>query len=309
LELEFKIKAHLPFTLGPVDVRETLGISITADLFPDEAFSFPINNQFVKNFCGSFITPGKLFDPENFTTASGTSIFLNQMITTIADFQRSTGMTSFVPLRYFTDAHSRTPMLGGPRKVKPDIIVTPLIDGYVQKGSIDWKDVKSIIELTQEKRPPTRMARMVSLKSYMTFCYQPNRDFIPFFCITHKAIHIVVTDHVSHIETNVIPFDCTATTLIFFLRMVMGLAFLPDSYLGLNTTITRLDNGVRGDGKLSDVYRPFSYNTHNPRIQLFLPDPSNPPTTTLNVNNVTADNPIVSISVNNTIYQVIWFIF
>ena len=27
---------------------------------------FPINNQFVKNLCGSFISSGKLFDPDNF---------------------------------------------------------------------------------------------------------------------------------------------------------------------------------------------------------------------------------------------------
>ena len=290
-----------------------VGDGIAADLFPDEAFGFPINDQFVKNFCGSFISSGKLFDPDNFKTDSETSVFLNRMVTTIALFLSSTRKTSLIPLRYFTAIQSRTPIIGRPGKVKPDVVATPLIDGCIRKGKIDWKDVRSIIEVTHEKKPPPRMARTVSLKGYMTFCHQPDRDFMPFFCITQKNIHIVVTDHVGHIETDAIPFDRTATTLIFF-RMVMGLAFLPDSYLGLDATITRRDNGVRGDEKLSDVYPPFPCTVHNPRIQLFLPDPSNPPnpsnptTTTFNDNDRTNDG-IVSISVNSTTYRVIKLIF
>ena len=108
--------------------------------------------------------------------------------------------------------------------------------GCLQDGCICWKDVKSIIEHTQEAKPPTRMARMVTVKGYMTFCSQLDRDFVPFLCITCKGIHIVVIDHIGQIETDMIPFNQTATTLILF-RMVMGLAFLPDSSLGLDTTI------------------------------------------------------------------------
>lgn len=290
-----------------------VGDGIAADLFPDEAFGFPINDQFVKNFCGSFISTGKLIDPDNFKTETESSIFLNRMVSTIAHFLHSTGKTSLVPLRYFTDACANIPIPGGPTKVKPDVIALRLIDGYIREGSVQWKDVKSIIELTQEKTPPTRMAKTVSAKSYMTFCNQPDRDFVPFFCITGKGVHIVVTDHVGQIETDVIPFDRTATTLIFF-RMVMGLAFLPDYYLGLDATITRWDGGARGDGKFTDVYPPFPYKVDNPRIQLFLPDSSIPPNpisplTTSNYNGATCDSGIVSISINSTTYQVIRLLF
>lgn len=294
-----------------------VGDGIAAELFPDSAFGFPINDQLVKNFCGSFISSSKLIDPNNFKTEEETAIFLNRMTTTIAEFLRSTGKTSLVPLRYFSDRQASTPMSGHPAKVKPDIVLTPLINGCIRDGPIKWKDVKSLVELTREKSPPRRMAKTVSVKSYMTFGSQPDRDFIPFLCITGKGIHIVVTDHVGQIETDVIPFDRTATTLIFF-RMVMGLTFLPDSNLGLDTTFTRRDDGVpvpeSNDGKFAKVYPPFNYNIPNPTVQLFLPDPSicvNPPagTTTFNGDDGIGDNGIISISVNATTYRVIRLIF
>jgi Fungal protein kinase len=79
----------------------------------------------------------------------------------------------------------------------------------------------------------------------MAFCYQPERDFLPFICITRNHFYITVTDHAGQIETNPIPFDRTSSTLIFF-RLVMGLAFLPISNLGLDPTIIRLDQGKKG---------------------------------------------------------------
>ena len=117
------------------------------------------------------------------------------------------------------------------------------------------------------------MSETVRVKTYMTFCHQPERDFVPFFCITKDGFHIVVTDHSGQIETDVIPFNHTASTLIFF-RLVMGLAFLPGSYLGLDPTITRWDQGVSGAQKMSDTYPSFNYNIPNPDIRLFAPDSS-----------------------------------
>ena len=89
-----------------------VGGSITADLFPDEAFGFPINDQFVKNFCNSFISPGKLFDTSNFRNEIEITKFLNQMVTTIADFLHSTKKTSLKPLRYFSSLQGTSPLLG-----------------------------------------------------------------------------------------------------------------------------------------------------------------------------------------------------
>ena len=43
------------------DRMKEVGDGIAADLFSDEAFGFPINDQFVKNFCGSIISTGQAF--------------------------------------------------------------------------------------------------------------------------------------------------------------------------------------------------------------------------------------------------------
>jgi hypothetical protein len=290
-----------------------VGDGIAADLFSDGAFGFPINDQFVKNFCNSFISTSKVFDAANFKTESSTAAFLNRMVTTIAKFLKTTNQTSLVPLRYFTDAHANTPIVAQPGKLKPDIIVAPLIDGCVRTGLIDWKDVKSLVELTQEKTCPTRMAHTVLYKSYMTFCHQPDRDFVPFFCFSSKGVHIVVIDHSGAIETDLIPYNRTTTTLIIF-RMVMGIIFLPDSYLGFDSTITRRDNGIGGE-KFDALYPPFESNFSNASIQLFIPDPLpthtnlSPTTSLFNSDDGIADCGIVSISVNSKSYRVIRVIF
>jgi hypothetical protein len=50
------------------DCTMEVGDGIVADLFPDKTFGFPINDQFVKNFCGSIIDQGKLIQTTNFKT-------------------------------------------------------------------------------------------------------------------------------------------------------------------------------------------------------------------------------------------------
>ena len=85
-----------------------VGDGITANLFPDETFSFPINNQFMKKFCGSFICTGKLFDTSNFKSEVMTALFLNQMVTTISNSLCTTKKTFLKPLHYFSSIQSDT---------------------------------------------------------------------------------------------------------------------------------------------------------------------------------------------------------
>jgi hypothetical protein len=240
-----------------------------------------------------------------------TATFLNQMVTTIAEFLLSTKKTSLKPLHYFSSLQSATPLSGHPTKLKPDIMVVPLIDGCIRKGGLNWTDVQCLIEHTLEKKAPLRMSETIRTKTYMTFCNQPERDFIPFICIIKDGFHIVVIDHSGQIETDVIPFGRTASTLTFF-RLVMGLAFLPGSCLGLDPTIVRRDHGASSGQKMSDVYRPFCYSIPNPDINLFIPNPSTsitPPTTSEPDFDDEGDSGIVSISIKNETYKVVRLLF
>jgi hypothetical protein len=63
---------------------------LAANLFPDTAFGFPINDQFLSNFFGSFLSSAGLLIPMNFATEKSTCVFLNQMIATIDAFLQAT---------------------------------------------------------------------------------------------------------------------------------------------------------------------------------------------------------------------------
>ena len=67
--------------------------------------------------------------------------------------------------------------------------------------------------------------------------------------MTGEGFHIVLTDHVGQIETDVMPFDRNSSTLIFF-RMTMGLAFLSDGMLGVDVAIIRQGLGVSSQEKI-----------------------------------------------------------
>jgi hypothetical protein len=194
----------------------------------------------------------------------------------------------------------------------PDVMLTRLIDGYTREGPLRWQDVQALVEQTQEKKPPIWMPQAVSIKSYLTFCTQPERDYIPILCITGEGFHIVLTDHVGQIETDVIPFNRNSSTLIFF-RMVMGLAFLPDSMMGLDTTIIRRELGVSSGKKFSDVYPPFDYEITRPSIQFLYP-PSNqlsdpPLAVTHDAAPADRDQEFGSISIGSETYPILKFLF
>jgi hypothetical protein len=54
-----------------------VGEILAANLFSDTAFGFPINDQFLSNFFGSFLSSAGLFIPTNFATEKSTCVFLN----------------------------------------------------------------------------------------------------------------------------------------------------------------------------------------------------------------------------------------
>lgn len=285
-----------------------IGADIAGIMFPDTAFGFPINDQFLHNFYESFLS-SEGFDPANFNDEERTAAFLNRMISTVAHFLDATKQVSFKPLRYFTSANSNIPLKGHVIKRKPDIILDRLIDGYVPEGTLEWRNVQAIIEHTREKSRPQRMSDTVSSKSYLTFCTQPERDFLVCLCITGKGFHIVMTDHVGQVETDVIPFQIAGGSLIF-VRMVMGLAFLPDSLIGIDSSFTR--NEARKPSKIAfaTLYQPFKYKNQNPSIVLLAPSSvTSTPTSTPMSSTPMSSEGISTISVGPIVYKVISVLF
>lgn len=289
-----------------------VGESLAGHIFPDTAFGFPINDQFVGNFYGSFLSPGGILDKQNIQDEKTTAVFLNRMISTIAHFLEATNQTSLKPLRYFTAIHSTKPVKGHPIQRKPDIILLRLIDGhYPRDGPFNWSDIQAFIEHTKEKKPPTRLGKTVTVKSYLTFCCQPERDYVVCLCITGEGFHIVITDHAGQVETDVIPLDRNVSFMIFF-RMVMGLAFLPDTFLGIDATITRYEVGKHSNVTFAETYEPYHYATVKPSIMLFAHSPGlSADSSVISSTPVLpdSDNNFTTILIGTNVYKVVRLIF
>jgi hypothetical protein len=303
-----------------------VGENLAGLMFPDVAFGFPINDQFVAEFHGTFISPGGILDQHNFNDDDSTAVFLNRMISTIAHFLDATNQISLKPLRYFTSINSTKALQGHAIKRKPDNILLHLVNGYLQEGPFHWRDPQALVEHTREKKAPKRLAETVSVKSYLTFCCQPERDFVICLCITGEGFHIVMTDHVGQVETDVIPFSRNVSTMVFF-RMVMGFAFLPDSFLGFDTTMTRHQSLKHSNEVFAEKYKPFPYGNDKPSILLFasspglsshhsssvtstplLPSVSSPSVSSTPVS-PDSDKEISTISVGTNVYKVIRLLF
>jgi Fungal protein kinase len=296
-----------------IDGRITqVGERLAESLFPDAAFGFPINDQFLSNFFGSFLSTAGLLDATNFLTDQTTCVFFNRMISTIDHFLQATNepdLANLRPLRYFTALHSTKPVSGSTIKRKPDLILVRLIDGRLREGTMQWHDIQALVEQTRETKPPMRMKETVSSKSYQLFCSQPERDFVINLCITGEGFHIVVADHSGMVETDVI--KITQYTSPVFVRMVMGLAFLPDEFIGVDKTITRNELGIASDKTFQDFYQPYTYNASRDPITLLRNQRrfSNPLAISRTPVVEGFDKNISTIRIRDTVYRVFSVIF
>ena len=277
-------------------------------LFPDEAFGFPINIMFAKNFEGIFLNDLCYIDPDNFINDDSTCVFLNRMISTITLLLRSTDqpfLQDVRPLRYFA-------VQGGAMKRKPGIMLIRLVDDcIIKEDGIFWHDAQGFIEQTREIEPPIQMTEKLISKTYLTFSAQPERDFIINLCITGEGFSVFVMDHAGSVETGTIPF---AEDSMSFLRLLMGLAFLPDKCLGVDPTIIRRDVNPSSGIKFLDRYQPYAGEFSCPIIDVFCDPPCqlstpNPIAITRDPAPVGFDENICSVSIGSTVYRVVTVMF
>lgn len=247
--------------------------SLVFNIFPDDAFGFTINEKFSQNFHGLFLTPGGTIDAKNFRNEVSTASFLNKVITTVASFFEAAKLPHMKPLRHFSALHASTPISSEIVDRKPDIVLLRLVDGvYSRKGKVEWKDVQALVEHTISKEAPGRMPKTVIDKNYLMFCAQPEKNFIINLCITGLGIFVVVTDHEGMVDTDLISFDHSSTVLLF-LRMVVGFAFLPDKWLGIDDTIIRRVHGQTSSAPalFTALEAPLSSHFKDPKITLIYP--------------------------------------
>ena len=252
------------------------GDNLVFNIFPDEAFGFPINEKFGQNFHGVFLTSGGTIDKTNFKGGEKkVASFLNRIITTLASFFTAAKLHHLKPLRHFSALHANHPIANAvPRK--PDIVLLRLVDHlYARTGKLEWKDVQALVEHTDSAEVPARMARTITDKNYLMFCAQPEKNFIINLCITGLGTYVAVSDHAGQVDTDLMSFDRPSSVLLF-LRMVMGFAFLPDKWLGVDDTIIRRVHGQTSSAPIlfETLEPPYSSVFKDPKITLIYPLPS-----------------------------------
>ena len=140
---------------------------------------------------------------------------LNKIITTTACFFEAAKLGHLKPLWYFTAIHATVPVCAVVPH-KPDIVLIHLVNGaYTQEGHLQWKDIQALVEHTISKDLPPCMVKTVTDKNYLMFCDQPEKNFITNLCITGSGIYVVVSDHASQIDTDLISFDKPSSALLF----------------------------------------------------------------------------------------------
>jgi Fungal protein kinase len=202
------------------------------------------------------------------------------------------------------------PIAGSKVKRKPDLVLVHLIDGCIRQGTLHWHDIQTLVEHTHEVKPPMQMLETVLSKSYQIFCSQPKRDFIITLCITGEGFHIVVADHSGVVETDVIKITQYISSVL--IRMVMGLTFFPDSFLGVDTTIIHRELEIASSTKFQEEYSPYPYKSSAVPF-LFLCGPHTVPLNPLAITKTPAaegfDKNLSTITIGNIVYQVICIIF
>ena len=94
-----------------IDRVTDAGENFAGTLFPDVAFGFPINDQFIQNCYGPLLSPFGLLNIKYFHDDRSTCLFLNRIISTVQRFLRNaTPSVNIQPLRYFTAHHSMRPV-------------------------------------------------------------------------------------------------------------------------------------------------------------------------------------------------------
>jgi hypothetical protein len=171
---------------------------------------------------------------------------------------------------------------------------------------MSWDELQALVEHTTSPKPTIRMVESTIAKDYLSLCAQPERDFLINLLFTGEGFHIVIADRTGLLETDVIPFD-RISSIVSLVRMVMGLAFLPDPFLGIDQSVTRLETGSSSGKKFEDIF-PVSSMVPNPHISLLSQLPSMLSEARPLEVSKTANSPL-AISVGSQVYSVIKVIF
>ncbi|TDL22898.1 hypothetical protein BD410DRAFT_787708 [Rickenella mellea] len=126
-------------------------------------------------------------------------------------------------------------------KRKPDLVARE-----PEAEAVDWTRVRALFELKCHKRYRTDALKELASHARMVFGNQVNRRFVLAVLLTDTAMTLTVFNRSGAVTSK--DFDVHKNPDLF-LRVAVGILFLPDEYLGYDNTIDLVKNEIRVNGK------------------------------------------------------------
>jgi Fungal protein kinase len=245
-----------PHLARDLEGRENFGVSFLSEVLfkEEEYFGFTINREFLKNLQDGLLDQHMQIRLSLLHNEATAAFYLNHIISSIASWLRTRNYKIKEPQRYFTPEKANKP-ISGPISRKPDLLLVPLVDGRpLLSDHISWEDVYGVIEMTTTSEFTRIMRNTCNTKRFLMGLYQGDRHFAPCISVYDKNFRFMVSDHAGDVHNSPQSFTGEGTKVFF--RIIIGLAFLDDSYIGLDPTMTRrkIPADRVSDLKFEDIY-------------------------------------------------------
>ncbi|KAG6375351.1 hypothetical protein JVT61DRAFT_3581, partial [Boletus reticuloceps] len=131
--------------------------------------------------------------------------------------------------RSWSSANKNHPARGGDVNRKPDLVCTDPIG-----VSDDWRHFRALVEIKSGELTPRSVYLLLQERAAVIFRHQDRRRFVLTFALIKHEMIIALFDRGGSVISP--PFNIIDRPLLF-LKVVLGLSFAPEEYLGYDTTI------------------------------------------------------------------------
>jgi hypothetical protein len=227
--------------LTPIKIAE-----LPQTIFPDPSLPFPVDTNLLQKLSNVWNPrTKKLFPPASYTERD-----VQDWLNAIAEnIQSVTGTTAS---RFWSAQYCDTVLPNNELQRKPDIV---LIKHF--QTPLDWSGVHAVAEVTSRSTFHSEMKRTINNKTYLMFCTQHHRRFVPFLAVCSHKISFLVTDREGQAISEIYHYQEGEHNALMLIRILVALMFAADEISGVDPTMTPSKEGeietISGNGKVYTV--------------------------------------------------------
>jgi hypothetical protein len=212
-------------------------------IFPDPSLPFAVNMDLLQKLSNVWDPQTKKLFPPVTYTEHAVQNWLNAIANNI---QTVTGTTTS---RFWSAQYCDTVLPNSELRRKPDIV---LINNVLTP--LDWRGVHAVAEVTSRSKFHSEMKRTINNKTYLMFCTQHHRRFVPFLAICSHKISFLVTDREGQAISEIYYHQSGEHNALMLIRILVALMFSADEISGFDPTMTPSQDGeietISGNNKV-----------------------------------------------------------